>query len=243
MRFFRLDDPSATPQGATRATYYGQGLPAAIYVARAEFDRPGAWGIEISTRLSGQSEPTISRLRLEVLERSAAPNIGDPAIAVETPTVATVSDPSQLASGSVENLSLYQISLADALVSGKPTVVLFATPAFCRTAVCGPSLQVLQALEQQYGSRANFIHVEVYRYPFADSFRAQSELFTALARENRAPTPEERTIGMSEAMAAWHLPSEPWLFLIDAQGVIVDRYEGGITREELGPAIEQLVGS
>jgi glutathione peroxidase-family protein len=42
-------------------------------------------------------------------------------------------------------------------------------------------------------------------------------------------------------MAAWKLSSEPWLFLIDAKGTVVGRYEGGITKEELGPALEKLI--
>jgi glutathione peroxidase-family protein len=244
LRFFRLDDTTATPFASTSATYYGQGLPAAIYVAHATFDTPGAYGVEVATRLAGQPESSISRLRLEVAERSAAPKIGDRAIAVKTLTVADVPDPSYLSSGRAQDidLALYQVSLDEALVSGKPTVLLFATPAFCRTAVCGPSLQVMEALREEYGDRANFIHVEVFRHPFAESFEQQSQVFARLAAENRAPTPEERAAGLSDAMAAWNLPSEPWLFLIDGQGVIVGRYEGGITSEEMSPAIAELVG-
>lgn len=37
------------------------------------------------------------------------------------------------------------------------------------------------------------------------------------------------------------LPSEPWLFLIDAEGNVVERYEGGIGLTELDPAVKQLV--
>ena len=44
------------------------------------------------------------------------------------------------------------------------------------------------------------------------------------------------------ALAEWSLPSEPWLFLIDGQGKVVARYEGGIGLTELDPAVKQLVG-
>ena len=240
LRFFDLADTGATPQGETEAIYYGKGLPAAVYVAYPTFPKAGEWGVEVTTRLSGQAEPSVSRLRLEVHEESAAPNIGEPAISTRTLTPADVPDPSYLSSGKVEDLALYQISLDQALQSGKPTALLFATPAFCRTAVCGPSLDVMRALHRQYGEQVNFIHVEVYRHPFGESFRAQEELFRRLAEENRAATPEERVQGLSDAMAAWHLPSEPWLFLIDAGGTIVARYEGGITEDELGPVIAKL---
>ncbi|HWQ15842.1 MAG TPA: thioredoxin family protein [Roseiflexaceae bacterium] len=240
LRFFDLSDTNAQPQGETQAIYYGRGLPAAVYVAYPTFSKAGEWGIEVTTTLSGQSEPSVRRLRLEVRERSSAPMVGDKAISVKTLTPRDVPDPSYLSSGKVEDLALYQVSLDEALASGKPTALLFATPAFCRTAVCGPSLQVVQALQKRYGGQVNFIHVEVYRHPFSESFRQQEEVFRRLAEEGRAPTEEERRVGLSDAMAAWNLPSEPWLFLIDAQGTIVARYEGGITEEEIGPAIEKL---
>jgi hypothetical protein len=240
LRFFDLADTAAQPQGETQAVYYGEGLPAAVYVAYPTFPKAGEWGVEVSTTLSGQAEPSVARLRLEVRPASAAPNVGERAISVETLTPADVSDPSHLSSAPVEDLSLYQVSLDQALNSGKPTALLFATPGFCRTAVCGPSLQVMQALQQQHGERVNFIHVEVYKHPFGESFQQQEALFRRLAEEGRAPTPEERSEGLSDAMAAWNLPSEPWLFLIDAKQTIVARYEGGITQEELGPALEKL---
>lgn len=241
LRFFDLNDTSAPVKIEADAIYYGQGLPAAIYVAYPTFDRAGNWGIEVQTTLSGQSEPSVARLRLEVKERSEVPNVGDRAILVKTPTVRDVPDPSHLSSGRVEDLSMYQISLDEALQNGKPTALLFATPAFCRTAVCAPSLSVMQELQKTYGDRMNFIHVEVFRYPFRESFEAQMVVFQKLAQEGRAPRPEERNVGLSDPMIAWGLQSEPWLFLIDANGVIVARYEGGITREEMTPALENLI--
>ncbi len=241
LRFFDLNDTSAPVKIETDAIYYGQGLPAAIYVAYPTFDRAGNWGIEVQTTLSGQSEPSVARLRLEVKERSEVPNVGDRAISVKTLTVRDVPDPSHLSSGRVEDLSMYQISLDEALQNGKPTALLFATPAFCRTAVCAPSLSVMQELQKIYGDRINFIHVEVFRYPFRESFEAQTAVFQKLAQEGRPPRPEERNVGLSDPMIAWGLQSEPWLFLIDANGVIVARYEGGITREEMTPALENLI--
>ena len=118
---------------------------------------------------------------------------------------------------------MYQISLDDALKSGKPTALLFATPGFCKTATCGPSLKVLQDLQKTYGDTMNFIHVEVYKYPFGESAQRQDGS------------------GLSDSMVGWHLQSEPWLFLIDAKGIIAARFEGGITNEELEPALKRLI--
>jgi hypothetical protein len=76
-------------------------------------------------------------------------------------------------------------------------------------------LEALQELERRYGDKANFIHVEIYP-----------------ERDYNKPAP---------AMDEWHLPSEPWLFLINAQGNVVERYEGGIGLTELDPVVKQLV--
>jgi hypothetical protein len=240
LRFFDLNDPSATVKVETDATYFGQGLPAAVYVAYPTLNTAGDWGVEVQTTLTGQSEPMINKLRLAVLPKSTVPNIGEPAPSTTTATINDVPDPAQLSSDGKPDPALYQISLDQALQSGKPTAVFFATPAFCRTAVCGPGLQVVQQLQKTYGDRINMIHVEVYQYPFGESFNNINQAAQAAAQAQRPITIEEFSASYSAPMVAWGLATEPWLYLIDAKGIIVARYEGGITREELTPAFERL---
>jgi hypothetical protein len=220
LRFFDLGEQNPNIKFEADATYYGQGLPAGFYIAYPTFDKAGNWGVEIESRLAGQAQPSSSRLRLEVKEKSAFPNVGDQAIATKTPTTKDTPDPSHLSSGKDVNPAMYQISLDDALKSGKPTALLFATPGFCASATCGPSLQVMEDLQKTYGDKMHFIHVEVYKYPFGES--AANGVLSA-------------------PMEAWGLRSEPWLYLIDAKGTLAARFEGGITKEELGPALEKLI--
>lgn len=241
VKFFDLTTNTPIAGAEADAIYYGRGLPAGIYVAHASFDKPGTWGVEIQSQVSGQKEASSLRYQLEVVAKSLAPNVGDKAISTRTLTVHDVPELKQLSSGPAPKAALYAISLDEALKNGKPTALLFATPNYCRTAVCAPSVQVLESLQQQYGDRMNMIHTEVYRYPFGESAKAQAEAFNAAQKAGRLPTAEERHTGMSDAMIAWDLPSEPWLFLIDSKGMIVARYEGGITSEELGPNLEQLL--
>ena len=89
----------------------------------------------------------------------------------------------------------YDLSVADAVANGRPTVIVFATPAFCQTAVCGPTIEIAkQAAEGRDG--VDFVHVE----PFD----------VELARANDLqPIP---------AMFEWGLATEPWIFVIDAEG-------------------------
>ena len=241
VRFYDLEDTNPKPQGDSDAKYYGQGLPIGYYVTYSTLDKPGNWGIEIEAQLTGQAQPSRSRFQLEVKPKSDVPNIGDHAISVKTLTVKDVSDPAQLASTSKPDPAMYQISLDQALQSGKPTALLFATPGFCQTATCGPSLQVMEGLQKRYGDKINFIHVEVYKYPFAESFQKITQLANQARKENRGLTPEEQRSGYAEPMLAWGLVTEPWLYLIDTKGIIAARFEGGITQEEIGPALDNLI--
>ncbi len=224
LRFYYLDgDPAQKNKvvGESEATYFGQNLPIGVYVAYPVFPKAGAWAVDVEATLPGQ--PTaVSRLRLDVQQSDPTPPLGSQAVAVDTPTVATTDDLTKITSDPEPNPALYQISLADALQQNKPVAVLFGTPGFCKTATCGPSVKVLGQLQERYGDRMNFIHVEVYQYPFGESFKANPPHF-------------------SEGMQAWGLQTEPWLFLIDSQGVIRAKYEGGITIDEMAPVVEDLL--
>lgn len=44
-----------------------------------------------------------------------------------------------------------------------------------------------------------------------------------------------------DAVAEWRLPSEPWVFVVDRDGVIVDRLEGVSDAEELDGSLSQVL--
>lgn len=219
MRLFYLDGSEKdTPQSETTAVYRGEGLPFGLYVGYASFDKPGAWGLEISVPREGQ-EPQVSRLRLDVLPQSRTPMVGDQAIASDTLTAADVPELAQLTSDPTPDLDLYQLSVADALAAKKPFLVAFSTPGYCETAVCSPNIFVIKQLKEQLKDRVNFVHVEVLQYPFSESAQAHRWV---------------------PAMSEWNLRTEPWTFLVDGDGVIQAKYEGGLTFAELEPALAQL---
>lgn len=219
LRFVYLDGPEKTRvQQESTAVYRGEGLPFGLYVGYANFDQPGAWGVEISVPREG-GEPVVTGMRLDVRERPSAPPVGAPALPSRNLTMADVPELSQLTSDASPDPDFYRLTIADALTAGKPFVVAFSTPGYCQTAVCAPNMLVLKRLKDQYQAQVNFIHVEVYPYPFGESFQAQRQV---------------------PQMKEWGLRTEPWTFLVDAEGVIQARYEGGITFAELEPALAQL---
>jgi hypothetical protein len=217
VRLFSVDARD-TPIAETSAVYRGQGLPVGLYVAYARIDQPGAYEAEISIPQAAGA-PHVSRLRLDVAAESRAPAIGDQAIPSDTLTIADVPELGQLTSDPRPDADLYQLSIADAVAAGKPFLVTFSTPGYCQTAVCAPNLQVVKQLKAEHGDTINFIHVEVYPYPFGESFQARR---------------------LVPAMQEWNLRTEPWTYLVDSSGVIQARYEGGVTFAELEPALAQL---
>ena len=184
-----------------------------VYVARPTFDAPGSWGVVARVALpdgsvrAGQADFTVEA-------ETEVPGPGEPAVASQTLTAATPEEAASICTADPVD-DMHALSLDEAVANGKPTLVLFATPALCSSRTCGPSLEATQELQRRYGDKANFVHVEIY--------------------------PERDYSKPVAAIDEWRLPSEPWLFLIDAEGNVVERYEGGIGLTELDPAVKQLV--
>ena len=129
---------------------------------------------------------------------------------------------SQLTTGSMQDEDLYQVSIADAIQNGLPTVIVMASPAFCTNAVCGPQVEVLRDLKNEYPDQANFIHVDYYDNP--------EEIQGDLGRAILSPVAKE-----------WNIPSTEWSFVIDRNGVISGRFEGFTPLEELRRALKMVL--
>ena len=184
-----------------------------VYTASVTFDSPGSWGVQALIQAPGRQGA--GAVAFQVAAQPTAPAPGQPAPRSRQPTVRDVSDISQIDSSAEPDPRLHDLTIAGAIASGKPTVVLFATPGYCSSQFCGPSVEILKKLRAKYEGRANFIHVEVYKD------------FTKL-------TP-------SDTFTEWHLRSEPWFFIIDGQGIISERFDGPTTMAELDAVLARLV--
>lgn len=217
LKFFDLTGGNPVARSETDAPYYGDNLgEAGVYVAHADFDKAGAWGVEATVTEAGRA-PEVSRVGFMVLADDPSPGIGDDAPRSKNPTLKDVNgDRTKISSATEDDSILHQISIADAVTNGKPTVILFATPRFCTSRTCGPSHQVVLNLARNYADRVNFIHVEVYK--------------------------DFETFAPADAMLEWKLTTEPWLFFVDRNGKIVEKFEGGITSKEIVPAFLKFIG-
>ena len=207
-----------------RATAYFQPWPygnRGMYAGELEFDRAGTWRVEIDV-VAQDGFPAVAELIVEVGESTAAPNVGEPAIRSVTRTLEDVESLAELSTGSQQDEDLYRTTLAAAIDSGMPTVVVFASPAFCTNAVCGPQVEVLKELKDLYKGEANFVHVDFYDNPH----EIQGDLDRAR---------------ISPAVTEWSLPSIEWTFVIDGDGTVTARFEGFATLSEVEAALKPLL--
>ena len=192
-----------------------------LYAAYVDFDKAGDWVLDIS--LPGEGGGTsIVPLSVEVFDTSHAPMQGHAAVSIKTRTLGEVQSIEELTTGSLQDPDLYQISLDQAIENEMPTIVVFASPAFCQNAVCGPQVDVLQELKNAYPQDANYVHVDFYDNPH----EIQGDL--------------ERAV-ISPAVREWRLPSIEWTFVIDKQGVVTARFEGFATFDEVEAALQQVL--
>ncbi len=179
-----------------------------IYKAAIPFDVPGQWEIdwEIST-----GEPTDPFLIL-VADEPTTVAIGEQAPRSSTPTLADT-DLEDLTTDYPVNEAFYELSLDEALENGNKTVAVFATPAYCTSAACGPMMVQVKDLQGSHPD-VNWVHIEVYQGFNSDGF---------------APDVEH----LAPAVVDYRLQSEPWIFVMDEQGVVVARIEGVLAEGEL----------
>jgi hypothetical protein len=185
-----------------------------LYRADLTFESSGRW--RIAAHSAGGPSTTV--IPFDVAEEERAPTMGDRAPVVRTATVGEVADLSEITTDPEPDPRFYELSLDAALASGQPTVVVFATPGFCESATCGPILDNVKQVAPDF-PLVNFVHVEIY------------ENLDATTRE------ELRVV---EAVDVWRLPSEPWVFVVDATGTIAARFEGAVDPAELRAALEEL---
>ncbi|MGH2996445.1 MAG: hypothetical protein ACRDN6_08655 [Gaiellaceae bacterium] len=164
------------------------------------------------------AKPTVQALgTLVVKAKSESPPVGARAVPSRTPTIAsTGGDFAKLTTSSPPDRELLRHSVADTLAARKPFVVVFATPKYCTSRTCGPSVDVVdQARRDHADSGVRFIHVEIY--------------------EGNDPKR-----GVNRWVEEWSLPSEPWVFVVGRDGRIKAKFEGSVSVSELETALREI---
>jgi hypothetical protein len=185
------------------------------YVAHLDLPAPGTYWF--------LAEPVGARPRIQALgtlvvkARTASPAVGERPPASRTPTLADVGgDAARISTGSPPARALLRSSVAEALRDRVPFVVVFATPRFCTSRTCGPTVDVVESVRRRVGrGDVRFIHVEIYR-----------DL--------------DPNKGYNRWFREWGLPSEPWTFLVGSNGRVAAKFEGPVAASELEAAVRRL---
>jgi hypothetical protein len=173
-----------------------------LYVAQVPFASPGPWGLEVLVT-QGNGSTEVSRFTVNVLATPYTPALGTPAPRSHNLIASDVTDLRHIDTSDPPDTRLHQVRIADAIAQGKPQVIVFATPKFCTSRVCGPVVDVVRLLLPTYGDRVVFTHQEIWQ-----DFATQRVLLTV----------EE-----------WHLHSEPWIFVVDGKGIIRAKFDPTLT--------------
>jgi hypothetical protein len=193
-----------------------------VYETTVGFDRPGYWELTVTATVDG--EERVGTTTFEVLEEHQIVDVGEPAPRTETLTVDSDADAAAIDSraagdGDVPDPTLHDITIAEAIERGRPTVVVFSTPVYCVSRFCGPITDTVEDLAGTYGDRAEFVHVEIWQ-DFNEGV-------------------------LNPAVEEWILPpegggGEPWVFLVGADGNVAARWDNVLDREELVAHLDQL---
>jgi hypothetical protein len=221
-----LDQPAVGPfpvsveSLATKPAFRGEttsedpDAAAVVYSTTLNLPSEGEWLIAAILKEEGELKVALLP-KAAVGEFKKIPEVGQKAPKIHTPTAQDVGGDLSKITTRIPPDSQNKVDYADAL-GKEPIVLLFASPKFCQSRVCGPVVDVAEQAKQEYGDKAAFIHMEIYN----DNDPGQ---------------------GVRPQVRAFHLPSEPYLFAIDRRGVVRDTVEGAFGLELMHRAVEKAI--
>ncbi len=187
------------------------------YPLRAELPDPGIYDLAITVEGHDLTLP----IQIFDAAETSVPLVGDPFPSVVTPTIDDPAGVDRICTR-IERCPFHTVSASSVLADGRPMALLVATPAVCQTAYCGPVLETL--IEQSAAfPDVEFIHVEVY----ANSDEVGGNYL-------------DPDIRVAPALEAMGLEFEPSLFLVAADGTLVDRLDNVFDGSEVAAALAEL---
>jgi hypothetical protein len=185
---------------------------AAVYQAQVPFDRKGRWEVLVVTQTGNTFVAAPARVDVNTKQADQIPDVGEAAPKVATDTLASVGGNEELLDTRTPPSDMHERSF-DEVVGSRPVALLFSTPQLCQSRVCGPVTDIALQLKAEYGDQVEFIHQEVY-----------------LDNDPKA--------GLRESLKAFKLRTEPWLFVVGADGRITARLEGSFGLKAFEDAVK-----
>jgi hypothetical protein len=182
-----------------------------FYGAEVELPEAGNWMVAATLELDGAR--AVGQGGVPVAAEVPAA-VGTRAKALATPVASSPAGRKKICTREPA-CPLHEISLDDALAAGRPTVVNFGTPLLCTSQICGPVVDEQMVVADKLGAKASFVHVEIY--------------------------PTRNTAKPVRALTEYGFTTEPWLLVVDRDGMIQARYEGPVTATQIEDALRPLL--
>lgn len=213
--------PSPLPD-APRVVGASEGV--GVYGGNVRFDRAGDWRVTAEVTVDGHAQR--AEAEFQVTDKPVAVRVGERAPLsnnlLEGATPATAVD-SRARNGPLPDPTLHRLTVARAVTSGRPAVVVISTPVYCTSRFCGPTTDTVNALAHTYGDRVNFVHLEVWH-----AF-------------------DKQEINQAAAEWIWRDQNadihEPWVYVVDARSVVTQRFDNVASDAELTDAVKEVLGA
>ena len=142
------------------------------------------------------------------------PLVGSQLPGFDTPTVDDHRGVESVCTRTPEPCLFHNITLNEALALKKPIAYLVGTPAHCSTGTCAPALEALITVRKSIGDAMTFLHAEIYT--------------------------DDKATTVAPAVVALKMEYEPAIYITDASGKILERFDAVFDAEEIGSAIAAL---
>ncbi len=213
--------PAALESLATKPAYRAQTTTSdpdaatSVYTTDIDFPSNGEWRVAALIKQGDELAATLLP-SATVGEFKRVPRVGQKTPLIHTPTPSDVGGDLSKITTRIPPDTQNRVDYADAL-GKEPIFLLFATPQFCQSRVCGPVVDVAEQVKDQYDDKAAFIHMEIYN-------------------------DNDPSKGVRPQVRAFHLPGEPWLFAIDRHGVIRAEVEGAFGLDRMTSVVKEVIG-
>jgi hypothetical protein len=225
-----LPVPGREPEGdATAPSLIDDPAGQGVYAGQVDLDQAGMWGLRVVAELE-DGTVVEGQTTFLVGEEPEVVDIGEPAPRSVNATIAdveagevepvAVDSRAQGDDATIPSPHLHDKTVADSLDAGRPVVVAITTPVYCVSQFCGPLTDVLSEVALEYEDRVDIIHLEVW-----EDFEEQQ------LNASAAEWIQTETGG-----------NEPWVFLVDGDGTVLDRWDNVLDLDELEAALDELPG-
>tara|TARA_B110000438_G_scaffold73729_1_gene73858 strand:- start:2121 stop:2957 length:837 start_codon:yes stop_codon:yes gene_type:complete len=180
-----------------------------VFTSYLYFESEGFWEIY------AEHEGNLNKATVEVKLESYTLSVGSYIDPIKTPS---------LKDYKIEDIStdinpdsdLYTYTLSEALEEKKPILLSFSTPGLCVTATCAPQLDELKHIKNRNKDDLIVIHIEVWKN------------FKEIMSKG------DLSIGkVNKSVEKFGINTEPWTFLINKDGLVVNRYQGYVSSTEM----------